>query len=54
MMKWEYHPLPVGFDRFDQDIEEALNNRGKDGWELLSVHEADFRVCVLKRTCYGN
>ncbi len=48
-MKWEYRLFPVGLDRGDQIIQEALNKFGQDGWELVQVYEAGFRVFVLKR-----
>jgi hypothetical protein len=48
-MKWEYRLFPIGLDRADQIIEEALNKQGRDGWELISVYESGFRVFVLKR-----
>jgi hypothetical protein len=36
-MKWEYRLFPVGLDRADQIIEDALNKHGRDGWEVVSV-----------------
>ena len=48
-MKWEYRLFPIGLDRADQIIEEALNKQGRDGWEVVSVYEPGFRVFVLKR-----
>ena len=48
-MNWEYRLFPVGLDRADQIIEDALNKHGRDGWELVSVYESGFRVFVLKR-----
>ena len=48
-MKWEYRLFPAGLDREDRVIQEALNNLGKDGWDLVAVYEAGFRVFVLKR-----
>jgi hypothetical protein len=48
-MKWEYRLFPTGLDREEHVIEEALNSLGKDGWDLVAVYEAGFRVFVLKR-----
>ena len=48
-MKWEYRLFPVGLDRADQIIEDALNKHGRDGWEVVSVYKSGFRVFVLKR-----
>ena len=48
-MNWEYRLFSAGLDRADHIIQEALNKHGKDGWELVAVYEAGFRVFVLKR-----
>ena len=48
-MNWEYHLLSAGLDREDHVIQDSLNKRGQDGWELVAVYQAAFRVFVLKR-----
>ena len=48
-MKWEYRLFPAALDREDPVIQETLNNLGKDGWDLVAIYEAGFRVFVLKR-----
>lgn len=48
-MKWEYHFFLVAIDREDQVILDELNKLGKNGWELVGVYEAAFRVFILKR-----
>ena len=42
-------PVPGRLDREDRVIQETLSNLGKDGWDLVAVYEAGFRVFVLKR-----
>ena len=48
-MQWEYHLFPTGLDREEHSIQETLNGLGKDGWDLVAVYDAGFRVFVLKR-----
>lgn len=48
-MKWQYALLPTALDREEHVLEETLNSLGKDGWDLVAVYEAGFRVFVLKR-----
>ncbi len=48
-MQWEYHLFSTGLDREERSIEETLNSLGKEGWDLVAVYEAGFRVFVLKR-----
>jgi hypothetical protein len=45
MQCWEYKVTKVDFL---QELEDALNELGAEGWELVSVSAAGF-VLVLKR-----
>jgi len=45
-MKWEYRLFPVGLDRGDQIIQEALNKFGQDSWELVQSMKQGF-ACLF-------
>ena len=48
-MKWEYHLFQTALDRECDVVQNTLNTLGKDGWDLVALYEAGFRVFVLKR-----
>ena len=37
-MKWEYHFYPGGSGRDFEQAEEAMNNLGRTGWELVTTY----------------
>ena len=48
--KWKYRLLPLAANRDDQAVQEALNELGKQGWELIAVYETpSSRVFIFKQ-----
>jgi hypothetical protein len=50
--KWEYTLVPLATDRDDENVQDALNGVGEQGWELTAVYEREEvprRVFVFKR-----
>ena len=41
-MKWEYHFYSVGLERFERNIEAALNELGQQGSELVTSYQSAF------------
>ena len=39
--KWEYRLLMLLKDRGEQNVGEALDTLGEDGWELVTVYAKD-------------
>ena len=50
-MEWEYRLYSVDPERSEDNIEEALNDFGRDGWELVTSYLSSLRLrFVFKRT----
>ena len=48
--KWEYMMLPLAFDRDDQNVQDALNDLGGQGWALTAVYKSEEgRIFVFKQ-----
>jgi hypothetical protein len=48
-MKWEYYFYSVGLERDTGNIQEALDDLGNEGWELVTCYQMELLVFVLKR-----
>ena len=46
-MKWEYHFYQAGSGRDFEQAEEAMNNLGRAGWELVTTYTPATRACAL-------
>lgn len=51
MTRWEYHVLFLAAAREIGQVEDALNQLGRDGWELVTVDDAgeNAKVFFFKR-----
>lgn len=52
-LKWEYKVEHILVQ--DEELRDALNNYGKDGWELVStVKDTLGRLCIFKKPVMDN